>query len=77
MRNTLTKKINEVIALLQAGAYADALSKLLNDIAPKTDGCALGGSPDQTDWIRDCASQAQLAQQIQDAIVLIRQLMGP
>jgi len=68
MANALTNKINEAIALVTQGMYADALSKLQNDILAKTDGCAKGGAPDKNDWIRTCAEQQTLYALILDAI---------
>ena len=40
--------------------YAEALSKLINDILPKTNGCVSTGAPDKNDWITDCAAQAEV-----------------
>jgi len=60
MRNALTNKLQAALADIEAGDYAAALAKLGNDILGKTNGCAATGSPDNNDWIRDCAGQAQL-----------------
>lgn len=57
-RNALTNKLQSVIRIVDEGRYADALEKLLNDVIPKTDGCALSGAVDTTDWITDCEGQA-------------------
>jgi hypothetical protein len=51
MRNELIKKLNAVIARIEAGHYRDALEQLQDDILAKTDGCAKVGAPDKNDWI--------------------------
>jgi K319-like protein/uncharacterized protein DUF1565 len=68
LRNTLTKKINAVLGLIDQGLYADALDKLQNDILGKTNGCAEIGSPDKNDWIKDCEAQEQVYPMIVAAI---------
>jgi K319L-like, PKD domain len=75
LQNALTNKIQAVLADIQAGLYADALSKLQNDVLKKTDGCANGGAPDANDWIKDCGSQAQVYPILQQAIVLLQSLI--
>lgn len=57
MQNTLTKKINATLELVEQGAFAETLDKLQNDILAKTDGCATSSEPDKNDWIQDCGSQ--------------------
>ena len=56
--------MDEVIALINSGAYQDAINKLQNDLLKKTDGCAASGQPDKNDWITDCSSQSQVYQAI-------------
>lgn len=75
MRNTLINKLNAVIASIQAGYYVDALTKLENDILGKTDGCAISGAPDKNDWIKACASQAQLYQMVIQTMDLLKNLI--
>lgn len=60
MKNALLNKTNAVLADLQAGDVSAALDKLKNDILAKTDGCATTGAPGNNDWIKDCATQAQI-----------------
>ena len=50
MTNALTDKIDEVLAMVDAGQYGDALGKLENDILKKTDGCANSGEPDKNEY---------------------------
>lgn len=74
MQNTLTNKVNAALALIEQGAYAEALNKLQNDLLGKTDGCATSGSPDKNDWIEDCAGQDQVYQLIMEAIEYVTEL---
>jgi PKD domain len=75
MGNALTNKIDAALADIAAGDYATALSKLENDIRPKTDGCATGGAPDRNDWIRTCPEQAQVYAVVTQAIAYLRLLV--
>lgn len=59
-QKTLINKLEAVRKQVQNGAFQGALNKLQNDILPKIDGCALGGSPDSNDWINNCAAQDQV-----------------
>jgi len=59
-QKTLINKLEAVRKQVQNGAFQGALNKLQNDILPKIDGCALGGSPDSNDWIINCAAQDQV-----------------
>lgn len=70
-RKALTNKLNAVIDKLGNGEYQDALKKLQNDILKKTDGCALTGSPDKNDWIKDCNAQAVIYPLVLEAIGLL------
>jgi PKD repeat protein len=74
LRNALTSKINAVLALIDQGAFADAVSKLQHDLLAKTDGCAAAGAPDRNDWIVDCDRQGEFAPLIARAIDLLRGL---
>jgi hypothetical protein len=75
MKNALTNKINEVIRLVEAGRYGQAVDKLKNDIRAKTDGCAAHGAPDANDWIEDCAIQSELYGQIEAILALLAPLV--
>jgi len=57
----LTNKIEATLTKIAEGSYQDALDKLQNDILKKTDGCALTGAPDSTDWLLKCEDQANRA----------------
>jgi hypothetical protein len=59
-QKTLINKLEAVRKQVENGAFQGALNKLQNDILPKIDGCALGGSPDSNDWIINCAAQSQV-----------------
>lgn len=60
MQSALNNKLNAVINEIVEGNYVEARDKLIHDILPKTDGCAIGGVPDRNDWVRDCEAQALL-----------------
>jgi hypothetical protein len=52
-----------------------ALATLEHNILRRTDGCALAGSPDKTDWIKDCAVQEKVSAELLEIIALLpRQL---
>lgn len=57
--NMIVRADGEVDPVKRANLYHASLQKLSNDILPKTDGCALAGSPDNNDWILDCETQAE------------------
>jgi hypothetical protein len=71
MRHSLTSKVNAALSMLENQGYAAVLSKLENDLLPKTDGCALDGAPDANDWITNCASQAQIYPLIVEIIEML------
>jgi hypothetical protein len=75
MRHALTSKLNAALAMLENQAYAAVLNKLESDLLPKTDGCAINGTPDANDWITDCANQAQVYPLILETIALLRPLL--
>lgn len=74
MQNALTNKIMAVIKLVDNGQYEEALDKLQNDILGKTDGCANDGTPDNNDWIEDCASQDQVYPLVIEAIEYLQNM---
>ncbi|MGA2885559.1 MAG: hypothetical protein ABSE80_10450 [Halobacteriota archaeon] len=43
----------------------------------RTDGYAATGKPDNNDWVRTCAAQAQLYPQVQNLIQELQALQGP
>lgn len=71
MKNTLTKKINEVLLKIDEGDIEGAYNKLQNDILKKTNGCAEGESVDKNDWIVDCEAQAFVYPVLIDALDLL------
>ncbi|MHC4124955.1 MAG: GLUG motif-containing protein [Planctomycetota bacterium] len=75
MANALTNKIDEVLAMIDAGNYQAALKKLENDILRKTDGCANSGQPDKNDWIETCQQQAQIYPLIMETIEYVETLI--
>lgn len=54
MKSTLSNKLSVVARHLRMGEYPEAYDKLVVDIEPKMNGCAVEGSPDRNDWIREC-----------------------
>jgi hypothetical protein len=68
----LLNKLEAVRKQVQNGAFQGALGKLENDILPKLDGCALGGSPDSNDWINNCAAQDQVYPLVVGLIAALR-----
>jgi len=75
LKNTLTNKINEVLAMVDEGLYVDAKDKLQNDILRKTNGCDEMGEPDKNDWITTCPEQGQVYPLIIQAIELLETLI--
>ena len=75
LKNALTNKINEVLAMVDAGLYVDARDKLQNDILRKTNGCAEMGEPDKNDWITTCPEQGQVYPLVIQAIELLETLI--
>lgn len=61
-------QINVALMLVKQSNYSAAHAILQNSILGKTDGCTAAGAPDKNDWIRDCASQAQVQLLLQQAI---------
>jgi parallel beta-helix repeat protein len=75
LANTLTNKINAVLAMIEEGQYAEALEKLEYDLLYKTNGCADIGEPDKNDWIRDCDEQAGVYELILETMELLERLI--
>lgn len=75
LQKNMAKHIGQVIQLVDAGEYDDALSKI-ESILRKTDGCASSGTPDKNDWITDCSAQAQVYWPLTDAIALIDEILA-
>jgi hypothetical protein len=71
-QKTLLNKLEAVRKQVQNGAFEGALNKLENDIVPKIDGCAAGGSPDAQDWILNCDAQGQVYPLVVDLIDALR-----
>ncbi len=57
-----------------AANYQSAIDQLTS-ILDKTDGCALRGIPDTTDWVITCASQALIDPLIRDCITMLQTLL--
>jgi beta propeller repeat protein len=72
MAKALTNKLTAALELIDQGQYQDALDKLQHDVLPKTDGCAVAGSPDRNDWIETCTDQNLLYPAIMNAIELLQ-----
>lgn len=73
-QTSLSNQINAALALVEQYLNADALVQA-QSILGKTDGCATSGTPDNNDWITDCASQEQVRPFIQEAIVYLNNIM--
>ncbi|MCP4374963.1 MAG: hypothetical protein GY794_02105 [bacterium] len=71
----MNNKLNAVLSVIADGDYAEALSKLQNDILRKVDGCANASVPDKNDWIRDCDVQDVIYPLILDAIAQVQALL--
>lgn len=72
--HALINKIEATIALIEAGLYQNAMTKLQNDLLPKMDGCILTGRPDRNDWMVTCEAQQKLYPLIWEAIQLLQSL---
>jgi hypothetical protein len=75
MANALSNKIDQVLAMIDAGNYQAALKKLENDILKKTNGCANSGRPDKNDWIQTCQQQGRIYPLIMETIEYVESLM--
>lgn len=75
-KKKLTKRINNVIRLIDRGRYQKALNKLEGgSILKKIDGCANNGIPDKNDWIQDCDAQNAVYPLIIQAIELLENMI--
>ena len=63
-KNAFLNKLGEVLDLIHAGAYPEAINKLQNDIRAKADANAGGNS--KNDWIRSPEAQQQICSMIDD-----------
>jgi len=77
MRNTMINKLNAVIRKVEEGAYQEAIEKLRQDIAAKTDGCAAGSTPDKNDWVIDCEAQTLIYHPLMEIIEQLESLVSP
>jgi len=76
LQTALNNKLNAVLSGLANGDYAEALSKLQNDVLRKVDGCENAGAADKNDWIRDCDAQAVIYPLVLDAIAKVQALIN-
>ena len=51
---TFRNKLGAIQDMIENGQNQSAVNKLTNDFLTKTDGCAVGGSPDNNDWLDSC-----------------------
>ncbi len=63
-----------MIKEIEKGKSGKAKKILKKDILKKTDGCAVNGSPDKKDKIKDCDAQALIYPLILEVINLVEQL---
>jgi len=75
LKKPYIKKINIAQDMIDAGVYTGALSKLENDILPKTDGCAESGESDKSDWIITCEEQAVVYPLVMETIEYVKSLI--
>jgi Tol biopolymer transport system component len=72
-KNALSEKLDEVIGLIEAGEYQEAIEKLQNDIRAKADGY-VDGNP-VNDWITDPDEQQELCMMVDDLIAYLETLL--
>lgn len=72
-KSAFVEKLQEVIKLINAGNYVEAILKLKHDIRPKCDG-SLGGNP-YNDWITDPKAQQKLCEMIDALIAYLESLI--
>ena len=81
MRNSLTRRLNLTLRLVDRERYRPAMIILENWVLPKMDGCAEAGEPDEGlplyeyDWLVTCDAQDQVYPLIIDTIDLLDSLM--
>jgi 5-hydroxyisourate hydrolase-like protein (transthyretin family) len=61
---------------VRAGNYGAATNELQRALLARTDGCSATAKPDNNDWVRTCAAQAQLYPQVQNLIQELQALQG-
>lgn len=73
-QNALSNFLDQAVAAIQAGDLPEAIDKLEKAIE-RTDGCILRGTPDGNgkgrDWIVDCATQVDVYNQLNSALVAL------
>ncbi len=74
-QNALTNKLLAVLRMIDRGNCRGALEELTNDVLSKTDGCAIGGTPDSNDWIISCPAQSTIYPLVLAEIKLLRLLI--
>ncbi len=74
-QNALTNKLLAVLRMIERGNCRGALEELTNDVPPKTDGCAIGGTPDSNDWIISSPGQSTIYPLVLAEIELLRLLI--
>ena len=74
-KNALHNKLMEVVQLIAAGEYQEAIDKLQHDIRAKADG-SVDGNP-KNDWITDPAAQQEICAMIDDIIAYLQTLSAP
>ncbi len=72
-KNALSKKLEEVRLMIEAGEYEEAIEKLEHDIRAKADG-SLGGNP-KNDWISDSEAQNKTCAMIDGLIADLEALL--
>ena len=70
----LGNKIDAILAQLDKGLFDEALNKLQNDVLKKTDGCAVQGEPDKTDWLLTCEAQGKVYPLLARAATLLEEM---
>jgi predicted lipoprotein with Yx(FWY)xxD motif len=76
MKTPLINKINTVLSKVENGLYEEAVDKLINDLAKKTNGCAEIGEPDRNDWLTTCEAQDQVYPLTMSAIAFLENCLG-
>ena len=71
-KNALAEKLEEVLELIDAGEYQEAIDKLQNDIRAKADG-SVDGDP-SNDWITDPDEQQEICAMIDYLIAYLETL---
>jgi hypothetical protein len=72
-KNAFSEKLGEVLELIDAEAYQEAIDKLQNDIRAKADGY-VDGNP-KNDWITDPEAQEEICTIIDDLVAYLETLL--